>query len=645
VKIVNPLRAAGAVSLVLGTFFGLGDLVRVIARNPAYAWDPGVIALWAVKSVFLAAVFALVFTLPATLLAGVLRPGDRSPQRARRVAAGAWIGLHVFLILLWQDYESLERELSLARMAAKLAFLAIALAAAWFLSSPAARLAGAVTGALRPGRVVGGAGVLLLALGGALWASARAPELARGAPGPNVLFIVVDTLRADALGAYGSTRPTSPAIDRLAARGVRFEDAVAESSWTIPTVASIFTGVFPAVHRVTNYEAVLAEPFLTMAEAFRAAGYRTGARISNIFVKASHGYHQGFDDARVVMNLYKLLFLEKLLAQARVTRHYDFAPGDEISDAAVSWLRRHGDEPFFLYLHYYDPHFPYYPPPDYAMRYVDPGMAGRFPYHAFVGDSLWNIVSEYKIGTRSKPDEIAYNRAVYDAEINFVDDQIGRVLSYLHAIGLEERTIVVFTADHGEQFYEHGARLHSKTLYREETHVPLIIRAPGFEPRVVKQRVRALDLYLTLPDLARILEGEATGEVAGRVKAQAMGGSLVPLMAGEGPPPASMGETFTSLDIDGVKKEAFYRGEWKLIRNIDQGDDLPRPPLELYRLSEDPEEKNDLASREATRRDQLAALQEARWKAMAARAVAEVERKPLGKGEIEKLKALGYLQQ
>ncbi len=643
-KIVHPLRAAAAVSVVLGALFGLGDLGRVIAKNAAYAWDPAAIALWAAKSVLLAVVFGFVFILPATALALALRPGDGSLDRARRVAAGAWIFLHVFLILLWQDYESLEHEFTAARMGAKLAFLAIAAAAAWILSRPVARLVRAVTGGLRPRAMARGAGVLLLLVGGGEWVTARAPAAAPGAPGPNVLFILVDTLRADALGCYGYHRPTSPHIDALAARGVRFEEAVAESSWTIPTVASIFTGVFPAVHRVTNYEAVLAEPFLTLAEGFRAAGYRTGARISNIFVKASHGYHQGFDDARIVMNLYKLLFLEKLLAQARVTRHYDFAPGDEISDTAIAWLRRHGDEPFFLYLHYYDPHFPYYPPPEYAMRYVGPDMARRFPYHAFVGDSLWNIVSEYKIGTRSRPEEIAYNRAVYDAEIKFVDDQVGRVLAYLRSSGLEERTIIVFTADHGEQFYEHGARLHSKTLYHEETNIPLIIQAPGYGPRVVKQRVRALDLYLTLPALAGILSEEAGGETSDRLREEAMGSSLVPLMAGEGLPSSYVNETFTSLDIDGVKKEAFYSGDWKLIRNIAQGDDLPRPPVELYRLSEDPGEKIDLAPRLPARRDRLASLQKIRERAMAARAVAEVEEKPLDESEIEKLKALGYIQ-
>jgi arylsulfatase len=644
VKIVNPLRAAAAVCVVLGALFGLGDLGRVIAKNATYAWDPAAIALWAAKSALLAVAFGFVFSLPATALALALRPGDGSLDRARHVAAGAWILIHVFLILLWQDYESLEREFTAARMGAKLAFLAIAAAAAWILSRPVARLVRAVAGALRPRRMARGAGLLLLVLGAGWWVAARAPEAAPGAPGPNVVFILVDTLRADALGCYGYHRPTSPHIDGLAARGVRFEQAVAESSWTIPTVASIFTGVFPAVHRVTNYEAVLAESFLTLAEGFRAAGYRTGARISNIFVKASHGYHQGFDDARIVMNLYKLLFLEKLLAQARVTRHYDFAPGDEISDAAIAWLRRHGDEPFFLYLHYYDPHFPYYPPPDYAMRYVGPGMGGRFPYHAFVGDSLWNIVSEYKIGTRSAPEEIAYNRAVYDAEINFVDDQIGRVLAHLRTSGLEERTIIVFTSDHGEQFYEHGARLHSKTLYHEETSVPLIIQAPGTEPRVVKQRVRALDLYLTLPALAGVFPEEPAGEVPRLMREQAMGDSLVPLMAGQGLPPSTVYETFTSLDIDGVKKEAFYRGDWKLIRNLARGDDLPRPPLELYHLSEDPRERIDLAPRLPARRDRLASLQESRWRAMAARAVAEVEHRPLDESEIEKLKALGYIQ-
>jgi arylsulfatase A-like enzyme len=639
----NSFVSAAVISLVLGTLFGVGDLIRVIARNPSYAWDPMTVALWCIQGVSLSIAMGFALTAPPTFLWLLWRRGDVGPERARRVAAGAWIFTHAFLVLLWHGYKSLEAELSPRRMLAKAAFLAVAAFLAWVLSRPLAAFSGAALRVFR-GRVLAAtATVVVLALGGAWLVSNRLHGSVRGAPGPNVVFILVDTLRADALGCYGYGRPTSPHIDRLAAQGVRFENVIASSSWTIPTVASLFTGVYPGVHHVTNYESVLSNEFITLAEAFKAAGYYTSARISNIFVNEAHGYLQGFDDAHIVQNLFKQLFFSELLAQAHVTRHYDFAPGDELSDSAVRWFRLNRSRPFFLYLHYYDPHFPYDPPEPYAMRWVDPAMARRYPYHSFVGPSLWNIVSEYKLGLRRKPEEIAYNRAVYDGEIRYVDDQIGRVLSLLEATGLDRNTILVFTADHGEQFFEHGERLHSKSLYNEEIHVPLIIRAPGYPPRVVKRRVRALDLYPTLLEMADLPRRWKEMDEAGRINSQVMGLSVVSLMRGGDLPAAFQDEAFSSLDIDNVKKEAFFEGPWKLIENISRGDSLPRPPRELYRIQDDPRERHDLTSSEAPVLDQLVRRHAAESRAMALRAPGPAQRKGLSPDEIRKLKALGYL--
>jgi arylsulfatase A-like enzyme len=382
---------------------------------------------------------------------------------------------------------------------------------------------------------------------------------------------------------------------------VRFENAIAESSWTIPTVASIFTGVYPAVHRTTNYESVLPSELLTMAEAFQAAGYTTGARISNILVNERHGYLQGFDDGRVVMNLYKNLFFERLLAQARITAHYDFAPptrsprrpspGCAATGAASFSMSTTTTRTSLL---------------AGALRHevIDPAMAKGSP-RAFVGDTLWNLVSEYKIGTRKRPEEIAYARAAYDGEVLYTDRQIGRLLKYLRATGLDKNTVVVFVADHGEQFYEHGERLHSKTLYNEEIHVPLIIRAPGHAPRVVQRRVRSLDLFPTLAELADLparLEGKPE---AGLLARQSMGVSLVPLLAGGDLPAAYRDEAFASVDIDDVVKEATFQGPWKLIQNKKRGDSLPRPPLELYQIEKDPRERHDAADADRATRDRM----------------------------------------
>ncbi|OGP86623.1 MAG: hypothetical protein A2Y95_00955 [Deltaproteobacteria bacterium RBG_13_65_10] len=639
----NALRAAAAVSCGLGLIFGSGDLARVIKANPDYAWDPATVALWVVKGIPLSVAMGFALTAPLTILWLLSRRGDESLDRARRVAAGAWIFAHAFLVLLWQGYKSLEAEISLKRILAKTAFLAIAGFLAWAASRPLAGLSAGVLRMFRGRALVATVMIIALAWGGAWWASNRFPANVNKAPGRNIVIILVDTLRADALGCYGYERPTSPHIDRLASQGVRFENVVASSSWTIPTVASLFTGVHPVVHQVTNYESVLSDKFITMAEAFQAAGYRTAARISNIFVNASHGYLQGFDDAHIVQNLFKQLFFSELLAQARITRHYDFAPGNELSDAAIHWLRLHRSEPFFLYLHYYDPHFPYDPPEPYAMRWVDPAMAKRYPYHAFVGKSLWNIVSEYKLGLRRKPEEIAYNRAVYDGEIRYVDGQIGRVLNYLEATGLDKNTILVFTADHGEQFFEHGERLHSKSLYNEEIHVPLILRVPGYPPRVLKRRVRALDLYATLVEMADLPRRWKDKDEAIRIKRQTMGPSLVSFMRGGDLPAMYQDQAFSSLDIDHVKKEAFFEGPWKLIENISRGDSLPRPPRELYGIVDDPHERHDLTSSEALILDQLVRKRSAEIRAMAHRSIGPAPRKVLSPNQERKLKALGYI--
>lgn len=643
-RIRSSIAGAFQVCAVLGAVFGSVDLARVIVRDVSYAWDPLAVAIWTVKSMGLAVAvgFALVF--PSTWILSFLVRGEDTVDRARRLAAGAWIFFHVFLVLLWQDYQSLEQELTLRRILLKIAFAAAGLGAALLLSGIAGRLAGAVWRGLAGRAGIAVAAAVCLAVGGTYAASNRVAP-ANALPGRNVLVVLVDTLRADALSCYGNGRLTTPRIDRFAAQGVRFENAIAESSWTIPTVASIFTGVYPAVHRTTNYESVLPSQLLTMAEAFQAGGYRTGARISNILIDERHGYLQGFDDGHVVMNLARLLFFEKLLAQARVAAHYDFATADEITDAAISWLRLNHRRRFFLYVHYYDPHFPYSPPESYAMKWIDPAMAKRFPYHAFVGDTLWNLVSEYKIGTRKSPAEIAYVRAAYDGEVLYTDAQVGRLLRYVRAMGLDRNTVVVFVADHGEQFYEHGERLHSKTLYNEEIHVPLIIRAPGLAPRVVKRRVRSLDLLPTLAELADLgprLEGTPAG---GMLSRQAMGVSLVPLLAGGDLPAAHGDEAFASVDIDGVVKEAYFSGPWKLIENRKRGDALPRPPLELYQIEQDPRERRDEATAERATRDRMTGAAAAAGKTMASRAVRNVERKALGASQTEKLKALGYINQ
>jgi arylsulfatase A-like enzyme/tetratricopeptide (TPR) repeat protein len=267
----------------------------------------------------------------------------------------------------------------------------------------------------------------------------------------NVLLISIDTLRADHLGSYGFPEDTTPHLDALAREGARFENVFSPVPLTLPAHASLLTGTIPPLHGIhDNLSDGLGEERTTLAELFRGAGFRTGAIVSSFVLDSRFNLDQGFDTYDDEFEEeHKIAFLSE-------------RKGDETTRRAGAWLESHRSEPFFLFLHYYDPHDDYAPPPPFDTRFASDPYAG---------------------------------------EVAFVDQQVGEVLAKLENLGLSESTLVVVTGDHGEMLEEHGEATHGYFIYENALRVPLILRGQGLGPGVVEQRIGLIDVAPTIASL------------------------------------------------------------------------------------------------------------------------------------------------
>ena len=266
---------------------------------------------------------------------------------------------------------------------------------------------------------------------------------------PNIVLITIDTLRADHLELYGYERQTAPAISALAAKGVTFLDAVAPAPWTLPTIASVHSSLYPSEHNVVGAQTRLSESVETLAETLKRAGYTTLGVVSNRFTSVDYGMSQGFD----------------FFDDSQIVGHHDLSsPG--LTRVALNAVKNLDDGPFFLWVHYFDPHFTFVRHPDFG--FAD-GYTGRF------GDQISNadVRAAFSDGGVSDQD-IAYVRNVYDEEIAFTDRWIGELLNS-PTLKTERNQVTILTADHGEYFMERGRFFHGEDVYKELVHVPLII--------------------------------------------------------------------------------------------------------------------------------------------------------------------------
>ncbi len=384
------------------------------------------------------------------------------------------------------------------------------------------------------------AGLALVASLAAVYRGALTPLLGRGAP-RNVLLITVDTTRADYLGCYGRPGNRTPNIDRLAREGTLFTRCATCSPLTLPSHASILTSLYPYAHGVRhNGTGRLADSTVTLAEALQAAGFRTQATVASFVLDRKFGMAQGFE---VYHDVAASDVLDELHAERR---------GDVVCNDALEMLHTLTKERFFLWVHFYDPHYPY--------------LSSR-------------------VADRESP-------AAYEDEISFVDTQIGRLLDGLAKLGLDRRTLVVLVGDHGEGLGEHGERLHGDFVYEATLHTPLIMRGPAVIPagRKIAAQVRTIDVAPTILALL--------GQPA---ESQAQGVSLTPLLSGQAND-LNLAAYSESLEGQAAFGLAALRsvtvGGWKYVH---------APRLELYDLTADLAETRNLADEQPAR---VAALRE-----------------------------------
>ena len=324
-------------------------------------------------------------------------------------------------------------------------------------------------------------------------------------PSTNVILISIDSLRADHLLSYGYFRSTSPNLDRIAREGALFENAIAESSWTLPTHVSMLTGLSSFVHGVERDETRLAENVPTLASQLRAQGYRTKGIYSGPYLHPIYGFAAGFDEYEGVFGKTALDDMSsepessKSAATLKATKEANRLAHRTITSAAITenaleFISRDSDDPFFLFLHYFDVHYDYIPP-ESLWRKFDPDYDGDLS-----GESFMDNPGLHASMSRRDLDHLI---ALYDAEILFTDQHIGNLLDALDRSGLTERTLLVVTSDHGEEFFEHGGKGHRRTLFDEVLKVPLLFRLPGRIPAGlrIERQVRHIDLMPTIQSL------------------------------------------------------------------------------------------------------------------------------------------------
>ena len=414
---------------------------------------------------------------------------------------------------------------------------------------------------------------------------------------PDVILIIVDTLRADHLSAYGYAKPTSPNIDAFARRATVFEQAISQSSYTIPSVLQIMTSRY-----VQGWSIRPADT--TLAEVLHREGYQTAAVVENANFEVhpkAHGLARGFD------RFYRNGALDRDRVEQQLWKTK--TPGDVITAQAARWIRaRDRTQPVFLWTHYFDPHDPYMPPFADDMEELSWGPGSRF-----TGD----IRRTFLFGGAGEqfPDFNETDRQhvidLYDAEIRYVDQAIGELLAILETEGILDGALVVLTSDHGESLGEHDLWTHGLSLYEPEIHVPLIVKFPHQrQGERVTRPAQAIDVFPTVLEALGI-------------------------------PATTLGLQGTSLQRSEPRLAFAFHGQWsvvrseawKLLRNGER--------TELFRPADDRGEQRDMAASNAPVVQELLAAREA---TLAAIRVGPSEMRRVSDETVERLRALGYAQ-
>ncbi len=439
---------------------------------------------------------------------------------------------------------------------------------------------------------------------------------------PNIVLIVMDTLRADRLSTYGYDRPTSPNLDRLAARGFCYDDAYATSNWTWPSTASILTGLHPGAHGlVDENSAFLAQSVTTIAEVLQDSGYSTVGLSANYLLGADRNFDQGFE-------LYRY-------AEGKSQASHEVMP------TVLSWIKAMEETRFFLYLQLIDPHAPQAPltegrallasevPEDFSPTAIN-GFARRL-----FSDECRSADGTLDTNACVSEQEQAWISDLYDACVWSGDYWLGRIMDQLDSLQLTEKTIVVFTSDHGEELFEHGMLMHGQSLHPELTRVPLVLAGPGIQPGV--RSSRPISNRHIAPTLARF------------------GGTSIPGLTD--PIDLVHSDSGAPLDVFYSTATGWWRGHERtpilgirsssfVLHWAPKGANWGEPAsvagqVQLFETDQDPGEKNDLSLSQVELAEALRTkLERFHREVDAQRSVPSIE---AGEATLQQLRDVGYL--
>lgn len=391
---------------------------------------------------------------------------------------------------------------------------------------------------------------------------------------PNIILLMIDALRYDYLNCYGYQTAISPNIDALAKDAVLYERMITQSSWTRPSTATILTGLYPSSHNTYRKPDILPDDIVTIAERLRGSGYYTCGFANNINVAPDFNFQQGFhdyfylapdfffsaDSSSSRLAYYSILRLvrERFLSKHKQVKHY-YQSAETVTDGVLSWVKnKKNNFAFFLFVHYMEPHDPYFKHPFDGVGYARVSMPNP---------------------PAQKAPEL---KQTYEQEIAYLDQSLGKLFQYLIKEGIYNNSLIILTADHGEEFYEHEGWWHGTSLYEEQVRVPLIVKFPDnrLAGERVSDAVRSIDIVPTIL-------GESRTEIPDSLPG-------IDLVKNHHNLKNAIPHVYSEEDFEGNVIHSVRTPEWKLIRSAEGGSRI-LPEVELFNLIQDPDEKNNLA--------------------------------------------------
>ena len=432
----------------------------------------------------------------------------------------------------------------------------------------------------------------------------------------NIVLITIDTLRADHLSCYGYERETSPAIDNVAEKGILFKNVIAPSSWTAPSMVSLFTSTYPVNHGVIHgvgyrrdetihIQEVFSDELITLAEILQAHEYTTFGVTSNLHLSEKFGFARGFD-------YFKCL---------------PWFSAPPVNQEIYSWedeIKK--SEKFFLWVHYFDPHIPYLAQKPWVENYTSQALTEKLNLSNKSSGELEGLASTFK----KDPQAVSNLIALYDSEVNFVDSHVGALIEKFE---LDKNTLVIITSDHGEEFLEHNHLGHGKNLFQETIHIPLIVKLPySVNKETIETHVNLIDI---MPSILQMINITVPDQALGRNFREKEGPFVwLQKIALRRDVPSDY--SFSELDTKHILK-SITTPEWKYIYNYTDRTE------QLYNLNDDPLEVNNLAGKKAKECERLY-VQLFNWAANSKKYPTKSQQLELSQEEKEQLEALGYLQ-